>query len=75
LIDYAAEAKEEWLTGVETIGVTSGASVPEILVDDLLKWLAERGFGEVETVTAAQESLLFALPPELRKDIKAAAQG
>jgi 4-hydroxy-3-methylbut-2-enyl diphosphate reductase len=74
LIDYAAEAKEEWLTGVETIGVTSGASVPEILVDDLLKWLAQRGFGEVETVTAAQESLLFALPPELRKDLKAAAQ-
>jgi 4-hydroxy-3-methylbut-2-en-1-yl diphosphate reductase len=74
LIDYAAEAKEEWLTGVETIGVTSGASVPEILVDDLLKWLAERGFGEVETVTAAQESLLFALPPELRKDLKAAAK-
>ena len=74
LIDYAAEAKDEWLTGVETIGVTSGASVPEILVDDLLKWLAERGFGEVETVTAAQESLLFALPPELRKDLKAAAQ-
>jgi 4-hydroxy-3-methylbut-2-enyl diphosphate reductase IspH len=70
-----AEAKEEWLTGVETIGVTSGASVPEILVDDLLKWLAERGFADVETVTAAQESLLFALPPELRKDIKAAAQG
>jgi 4-hydroxy-3-methylbut-2-enyl diphosphate reductase len=75
LIDYAAEAKEEWLTGVETIGVTSGASVPEILVDDLLKWLAERGFADVETVTAAQESLLFALPPELRKDLKAAAQG
>jgi 4-hydroxy-3-methylbut-2-enyl diphosphate reductase len=75
LIDYAAEAKEEWLEGVTTVGVTSGASVPEILVDDLLKWLAERGFGEVETVTAAQESLLFALPPELRKDIKAAAQG
>ena len=73
LIDYAAEAKEEWLDGVETIGVSSGASVPEILVDDLLKWLAERGFGEVETVTAAQESRLFALPPELRKDIKAAA--
>jgi 4-hydroxy-3-methylbut-2-enyl diphosphate reductase len=45
------------------------------LVDDLLKWLAERGFADVETVTAAQESLLFALPPELRKDIKAAAQG
>jgi len=74
LIDYAAEAKEEWLDGVEIIGVSSGASVPEILVDDLLKWLAERGFGDVETITAAQESLLFALPPELRKDLKAAAQ-
>ncbi len=74
LIDYAAEAKEEWLDGVETVGVTSGASVPEILVADLLKWLAERGYGEVETVKAAEESLLFALPPELRKDLKAAAQ-
>ena len=74
LIDYAAEAKEEWLDGVETVGVTSGASVPEILVDDLLKWLAERGYGEVATVKAAEESLLFALPPELRKDLKAAAQ-
>lgn len=74
LIDYAAEAKEEWLEGVETVGVSSGASVPEILVDDLLKWLAVRGYGEVETVTAAEESLLFALPPELRKDMKAAAK-
>jgi 4-hydroxy-3-methylbut-2-enyl diphosphate reductase len=72
LIDYAAEAKEEWLTGVKTVGVTSGASVPEILVKDLLKWLADRGFGEVETVTAMEEHLLFAIPPELRKDLKAA---
>jgi len=72
LLDYAAEAKDEWLEGVETVGVTSGASVPEILVNDLLAWLAERGFGEVETVTAMEESLLFSLPPELRKDMKAA---
>jgi len=72
LLDFAAEAKEEWLVGVETIGVTSGASVPEILVNDLLIWLAERGFGDVETVTAMEESLLFSLPPELRKDMKAA---
>ena len=72
LLDYAAEAKDEWLEGVETVGVTSGASVPEILVTDLLAWLAERGFGEVETVTAMEESLLFSLPPELRKDMKAA---
>jgi 4-hydroxy-3-methylbut-2-enyl diphosphate reductase len=74
LIDFAAEVREEWLEGVETIGVTSGASVPEILVKDLLDWLARRGYGEVETVTAKEESLLFALPPELRKDLKAAGQ-
>jgi len=74
LVDYAKEVKEEWLTGVETIGVTSGASVPEILVQDLLTWLAERGFSDVETVTATEEHLLFAIPPELRKDIKAAAK-
>jgi 4-hydroxy-3-methylbut-2-enyl diphosphate reductase len=74
LIDFAAEAKEEWLAGVETIGVTSGASVPEILVKDLLKWLAERGFGDVETVTAMEEHLLFAIPPELRKDLRVAGK-
>ncbi len=74
LIDFAAEAKEEWLEGVETVGVSSGASVPEILVKDLLAWLAERGYGEVETVTASEEHLLFAIPPELRKDLKAAGK-
>ena len=75
LIDFAAEVREEWLVGVETVGVTSGASVPEILVKDLLDWLAQRGYGKVETVTAMEESLLFSLPPELRKDLKAAGQG
>ena len=74
LIDFAAEVKEEWLEGVETVGVTSGASVPEILVKDLLDWLAKRGYEDVETVNAIEESLLFALPPELRKDLKAAGQ-
>ena len=74
LIDYAVEAKDEWLDGVTTVGVSSGASVPEILVKDLLKWLADRGFGEVETVTATEEHLLFAIPPELRKDLKAAGR-
>jgi 4-hydroxy-3-methylbut-2-enyl diphosphate reductase len=74
LVDFADEVKEEWLEGVATIGVSSGASVPEILVEDLLKWLAERGFGDVETVTAMEEHLLFAMPPELRKDLKAAGK-
>jgi len=74
LIDFAAEVKDEWLEGVETVGVTSGASVPEILVKDLLDWLARRGYVDVETVNAKEESLLFALPPELRKDLKAAGQ-
>ena len=72
LIDYAEEIQDHWLAGVETIGLTSGASVPEILVTDVLTWLAERGFADVETVTAMQESLLFSLPAELRKDLKTA---
>jgi len=74
LIDYAEEIQEHWLKDAETIGLTSGASVPEILVDDVLTWLAERGYGDVETVTAIQESLLFSLPAELRKDLKASGQ-
>jgi 4-hydroxy-3-methylbut-2-en-1-yl diphosphate reductase len=74
LIDYAAEVKDEWFDGVETIGVSSGASVPEILVEDLLEELARRGYADVETVTAMEEHLLFALPPELRKDLKAAGK-
>ena len=72
LIDYADEIQDHWFTDVETIGVTSGASVPEILVKDVLATLAEHGFRDVQEITAAEESLLFALPPELRKDMKAA---
>ena len=74
LIDYASEVKDEWFVGVETIGVSSGASVPEILVTDLLDELARRGYSDVETVTATEESLLFAIPPELRKDLRAAGK-
>ena len=74
LVDYAAEVKDEWFNGIETIGVTSGASVPEILVDDLLKHLSTHGFGDVEEVRATEETLLFALPKELRADLKSAKQ-
>ena len=74
LIDYADEVSESWLKDVNTIGVTSGASVPELLVKDLLEWLANRGFENVETVTAMEEHLLFAIPPELRKDLRAAGK-
>jgi 4-hydroxy-3-methylbut-2-enyl diphosphate reductase len=72
LVDYADEIDEAWLDGVRTVGVTSGASVPELLVRDVLAWLAARGYDTVEEVRSAEESLLFALPPELRKDLKAA---
>ena len=74
LVDYAEEIQDKWFTGVETIGLTSGASVPEILVKDVLATLQQHGFNDVQVVTAAEESLLFSLPPELRKDMKAAGQ-
>ena len=73
-VDDASEIEEGWLEGVTTVGLTSGASVPESLVDGVLDWLAERGFGDVEVVNSADERLIFALPPELRRDLKAAGK-
>jgi 4-hydroxy-3-methylbut-2-enyl diphosphate reductase len=70
LIDFAREVDEAWLEGVTTVGVTSGASVPDVLVMELLAWLAERGYGEVQEVTTANEKVAFALPRELRKALK-----
>lgn len=71
-VDFASEIKDEWFAGVETVGVSSGASVPEELVDDVLVYLAERGYGDVRTVQTAEEDIQFSLPPELRKELKAA---
>lgn len=71
-VDNAAEIDPQWLSGAKTVGLTSGASVPEELVDGVLECLAAHGFGSVEVVTSAQESLTFALPPELRRGLKAA---
>jgi len=74
LVDYATEIDESWLDGVVTVGVTSGASVPEELVDQVLDWLAERGFDDVSEVKSAQETLTFSLPKELRTAGPVAAQ-
>lgn len=73
LVDFADEIEEAWLDGVCTVGVTSGASVPEVLVDQVLQWLAARGFEDVEIVKAAEESIIFSLPKELRRDLRAEA--
>ena len=72
-IDDAGQLQPEWLDGAESVGVTSGASVPESLVEQLLDALEELGFDEIELVKTVEESLIFALPPELRRDIKAAS--
>ena len=71
-VDFAHEIDEAWFAGVETVGVSSGASVPEELVDGVLAYLAERGYGDVRNVTTAEEDVQFSLPKELRKDLKAA---
>jgi 4-hydroxy-3-methylbut-2-en-1-yl diphosphate reductase len=71
-VDDASEIRESWLEGVETVSVTSGASVPEDLVDGVLAFLEERGYPQARAVHTAEESLIFALPPELRRDLRAA---
>ncbi|WP_198533216.1 MULTISPECIES: 4-hydroxy-3-methylbut-2-enyl diphosphate reductase [unclassified Streptomyces] len=73
LVDAADEIDETWLDGVSSVGVTSGASVPEVLVEGVLEWLAARGFEDVEIVKAAEESITFSLPKELRRDLRAEA--
>jgi 4-hydroxy-3-methylbut-2-enyl diphosphate reductase len=71
LVDVAEEIDPAWLNGVDTVGVTSGASVPEVLVRGVLAFLAGHGYEDVQPVTAAEESVLFSLPHELRRDLKA----
>ncbi|HEX3224301.1 MAG TPA: 4-hydroxy-3-methylbut-2-enyl diphosphate reductase [Nocardioides sp.] len=73
-VDDAAEIDEAWLEGVDKVSVTSGASVPEALVEGVLSYLAEKGYPDAEAVHSAEESLIFALPPELRRDLRAASK-
>jgi 4-hydroxy-3-methylbut-2-enyl diphosphate reductase len=67
LVDDASGIEVSWLDGVHTVGVTSGASVPEDLVDGVLVRLADHGFADVEEVEAVRERMVFGLPRELRK--------
>ncbi|WP_343952901.1 4-hydroxy-3-methylbut-2-enyl diphosphate reductase [Nonomuraea longicatena] len=71
LVDFASEIDDAWLEGVTTVGVTSGASVPEELVAEVLTHLAKHGFEHVEEVQPVDERVRFALPHELRKDLRA----
>src|SRR5919107_5478814 len=71
-VDDAPAIDEAWLQGVRTVSVTSGASVPESLVSEVLAYLSERGYPDAKAVHTAEESLIFALPPELRRDLRAA---
>ena len=63
-------SKKNGLRGASTVGLTSGASVPEILVRDVVAWLQERGFPTVEEVRTETETTTFALPRDLRSDLK-----
>ena len=67
-VDYASEIRQDWLDGVATVGVTSGASVPEVLVREVLDALADAGYRQVDEVVTAEEDLMFSLPKELRRD-------
>jgi 4-hydroxy-3-methylbut-2-enyl diphosphate reductase len=71
-VDDASEIEDAWFDGVETVGVTSGASVPENLVDGVLAALTARGYPDARAVRTAEETLIFSLPPELRRDLRAA---
>ena len=69
-VDFAHQVDEAWFEGVATVGLTSGASVPEVLVQDVLKLLADYGYEDVEEYETAKEDILFSLPKELRAALK-----
>lgn len=70
-VDKAEELQEAWFEGAQTVGLTSGASVPEILVRDVIEWLQPRGFPTVDVVRTETETITFALPRNLRTELEA----
>jgi 4-hydroxy-3-methylbut-2-enyl diphosphate reductase len=72
LIDNEAQVREEWLEGKRTVGITSGASAPEELVQRLVQFFRERGTEQVEEFEVVQEDVRFMLPKEIRKEMAAA---
>ncbi len=73
LIDNHAQVREEWLEGVETVGITSGASAPEELVESLVAFFRERGAEEVSELRTVHEDVRFMLPKEIRDELAARA--
>jgi 4-hydroxy-3-methylbut-2-enyl diphosphate reductase len=70
LVENVEALDESWLSGVSAVGLSSGASVPEVLVREVAAWLADRGYPDLEEVTHTDERLAFALPQELRRDLR-----
>jgi 4-hydroxy-3-methylbut-2-en-1-yl diphosphate reductase len=75
LVENATHVDPKWLDGVTSVGLSSGASVPEVLVQETVRWLAEHGYTDVEEVTHTEERLTFALPQELRRELKLTSDG
>jgi 4-hydroxy-3-methylbut-2-en-1-yl diphosphate reductase len=71
LIDNASQVREEWLEGVETVGITSGASAPEELVEQLVGYFRERGADDVSELRTVEEDVRFMLPREIRQELAA----
>lgn len=66
LIDNAAEIQQAWLAGIDSVGVTAGASAPEVLVNEVVSQLEEWGVGKVEQLSGKEENIVFSMPKELK---------
>jgi 4-hydroxy-3-methylbut-2-en-1-yl diphosphate reductase len=69
LVDDASEIDESWLEGVGTVGLTSGASAPEVLVEEVIDWFRERGLATVDTVMVIDEDVEFSMPSNLARKL------